>query len=78
MTMSKPKHKYRVTAEITISVSTDVEATSKAEAIKLARDQPMMSFCHQCSRGEPEIEWVTSGELDGIPRCLRAELDGST
>jgi hypothetical protein len=65
--------RYRVTAEITISVSTVVMAKSEKAALDLAQDQPMQSLCHQCANGEDATEWVTSGELDGVPKNLRAE-----
>lgn len=66
------KKRYRVSAEMTISVSTVVEATSEAKALEAALDVPVQSLCHQCSNGADD-EWSTSGELDGAPRNLRAE-----
>lgn len=71
----KPLKRYRVTAEITIRVSTVVLATSASAAVRLAGDQPMMSLCHQCADGSQENEWVTSGELDGEPQNLQAEQE---
>lgn len=56
--------KYRVTGTVTISVSVVVEADSKKEALRLAREAPMQTFCHQCASGEDDA-WSTSGELDG-------------
>lgn len=69
------KKRWFVSAEVTISVRTVVEASSEREAIAAAMDQPMQSFCHQCSNGEEDREWVTSGELDGDLAQLRAELE---
>jgi hypothetical protein len=59
------KRKFLVVGQITISVSTDVMATSADEAKSIAMERPIMSLCNQCATGSPEDEWVTSGELDG-------------
>lgn len=60
--------RYRVTANVTISVSTIVHAQSASAAKKLAEKRGMMSLCHQCAGSESEThEWVTSGEIDGEP-----------
>lgn len=64
---------YRVAAEVTISVSTVVYASSKEEAKRLAGEHPMMSLCHVCASGEDDKEWVTSGELDGEPLNMSVE-----
>jgi hypothetical protein len=69
--------KYIVTAQLTISISTDVEASSPREAKQLALERPIMSLCYQCARGEPGEEWVTSGELDGAPTRLSVEVAGT-
>lgn len=67
-TRSKPsegKKRYSVAGVITISVHTEVIASSPEEAREIAvNDRGIMSLCHQCASGEPEREWVTSGELD--------------
>lgn len=68
--------KYRVSALVTISVWTDVEADSEEEAKEIAEERPLQGLCHQCSSarfGEGEREWRTSGELDGVPKELTAE-----
>jgi hypothetical protein len=70
---TKPRKRYRVTAEITISVSTVVFATSPKAAIDAASEQPMQSLCHQCASGDDETEWCTSGKLDGEPKNPTAE-----
>ena len=67
--------RYRVAAEMTISVSTVVEAKTRAEAIKKAQERPVVRLCYQCARGAAETEWVTSGELDGEPQRLVADLE---
>lgn len=56
---------YRVSGTMTISVMTDVEATSKAHARRLADEREPMTLCHQCADGPIDQAWVTSGELDG-------------
>ena len=65
--------KFRVTAEVMISVSTLVDAKTERGAIEQASKRGMVSLCRQCAQGEAEQEWVTSGELDGEPYNLRAE-----
>lgn len=62
----KGKKRYSVAGVITITVHTEVVASSPEEAREIAiNERGIMSLCHQCSSGEPEREWVTSGELDG-------------
>lgn len=79
--MKKQKQKegqkrYSVSGVITISVHTEVFASSPEEAREIAiNERGIMGLCHQCASGEPEREWVTSGELD----CDTPEPhDGST
>ena len=66
--------KYLVSAEVTISVVTEVEAASATEAEAAASDYWMPSLCHQCAQaGKDEDEtWSLTGELDGEPRHLTA------
>ena len=54
---------YRVEAEVTISVSTLVEAKSMAEAIRIAEQRGMTAIHENCP--DETAEWVTTGELDG-------------
>ena len=65
--------KYLVSGHITISVYTEVEASSVAMAKGKAAERGMLSLCHQCAGGEPSEEWVTSGELDGEPGITGVE-----
>lgn len=68
--------KYIVSASVTVSVWTEVEADTAEQARELAEDRPMQSLCHRCGetrRGQEREEWRTSGELDGTPSGLRAE-----
>ncbi len=64
------KKRYRVTGTLTITVITDVEATSEADARDLALDLPVMTLCNQCADGDPKVHWITSGELDGSPEIV--------
>lgn len=64
---------YRVTAGVTISITTLVKALNASDARAIACDRPMLRLCHQCANGEDQVEWVTSGELDGDPVDLVVE-----
>lgn len=55
--------RYRVTAQVTISLHADIEADSAAEAQVMA-DELEMPTIHQ-DYSQPDGEWATSGELDG-------------
>ena len=59
--------RYRVVAMCTISVHTDVETDSPAQALLLALDRPMTTIWENTSEATVLQEWVTSGELDGTP-----------
>lgn len=67
------KKKFTVSGTLTISVSTEVEASSAKEAIAIASGRDIVRLCHQCARGDPDAEFITSGELDGEPDDLVAE-----
>lgn len=73
------KRRYSVAGVITISVHTEVEASSPEEAREIAvNDRGIMSLCHQCASGDPSSEWVTSGEFDGdvpVPHEEGGELE---
>ncbi len=58
--------KYRVTTGCVISLSTVVEARSRAAARKIAFDR---NICDLGSTGAEDetVEWVHSGEIDGEP-----------
>jgi hypothetical protein len=59
--------KYLFVVNTTISMHTEVEADSLEEAVELAKNNPVMSLCHQCSSHEDDKYWVTSGEFDCEP-----------
>lgn len=63
---------YAVHAEVTISVFTYVKAKSEREAKRIADDRPMCTL-HRTDQDDPDVEWSTSGELDGSPRKLTVE-----
>lgn len=68
--------KYRVSAAVTISVWTEVEAESEEQAKATAEDRPMQRLCHQCADGRGSRSmWRTSGDLDGSPHELTVELE---
>lgn len=67
--------RYRVSGEMTISISTVVHAKTAAEAVEIAKQRGPMGLCHQCAQGEEANEWVTSGELDGEPKGIKARLE---
>ncbi len=71
--MADLKH-YRVTAEVTISVTCIVEARNEKHARKLAKNATPRGMCHSCSReSDPEDpEWVAD-ELDGEPKIVSVE-----
>lgn len=59
------KKRYSVAGVITISVHTEVVASSPQEAREIAlNDRGIMSLCHQCASADASEEWVTSGEFD--------------
>ena len=74
MTSKKKRLKrFRVSAEVTISMHTDVDAANEEQARDLALDAGMMSLCHQCAGEDGDGQWVTSGELDGEPTVIEVE-----
>jgi hypothetical protein len=66
---------YRVNAQVTISVSTLVEADSSRAAIEIAESRSMPSLCFACGGTEDSEreEWSLGGDLDGEPTELFAE-----
>lgn len=76
--MAKNK-KYLMTGCVTISVHTEVTATSASEAERKALELPLCSVHHD-TYDEPRdnegnwTEWRTSGELDGEVNELSAEV----
>lgn len=60
--------KYRLEAEVTISIHAEIYANSKEEALEMA-DELSMPTIHEDHRynneDEPDETWGTSGELDG-------------
>lgn len=56
---------YTVSALVTISILTEVIAESEEQALEIAEERPMQSFCNSCSSKDPDDQWVFGGELDG-------------
>lgn len=68
--------RYRVEADITISIATAVRARDAAHAIQLARLQELPTIMENgLNDPDPEDGWLTSGEMDGEPKNLTAELE---
>lgn len=65
--------KYRVVGEVTVSVYTEVMATSPKNAMIEAQDRGTQQFCHSCTSQDSSDQWVTTGELDGEPKPVSAE-----
>lgn len=73
------KHlRYLVTAEVTISVSTLVAASSREEACRIADERSMGTIQDgECFGDTLDDVWLTSGEIDGPAKNLRAALHPS-
>lgn len=70
--------KYIVSANVTISLYTIVDAESKEDAIAIAEDRNNCVLGSPKMFGQsPEYVWCHSGELDGFPFDLSAEIDES-
>ena len=63
--------KYRLTAQVTISVYTDVEADSLKEAIEIAEERNLMSIVG--NGGDTEEDSWMCDELDGYPKNIQEE-----
>lgn len=71
-------------AQATISLNATVWATSKADALRKARDLAMPTIHESSSyvefdpdeQGVSDEAWKTSGELDGVPCDIAAERGG--
>lgn len=60
--------KYKLSAQMTITVYTDVEANSLEEAIKIAQDRDPMGIAS--NNGDTEdFVWMCD-ELDGYPKNI--------
>ena len=58
---------FKLYSEITISLSTEVEADSLEEATRIARDRGPQELYRD---GQPSEEWCHSGEIDGEMRNI--------
>ena len=63
--------KFNLTAEVTISIYTEVEATDLDEAIAIAESREIERY-HWGDKTQHESVWV-SQEYDGIPQNIQAE-----
>ncbi len=63
--------KYNLTAQMTISIYTEVEADSLEEAIEIAKDRDYMSIVK--NGGDSEEDFWMCDELDGYPKNITEE-----
>jgi hypothetical protein len=72
------KKKFTVRADVTISLHAEVYAADEAAALELA-ESLYMPLIHENPpyrrEGISDEHWNTSGEFDGEPKNLTAELD---
>lgn len=73
--LKEGQKRYSVGGVLAVSIYTEVVASSPEEARELAMQRGILSLCHQCASGEPDVEWVTSGELDGEPEPYDDQTD---
>lgn len=59
---------FLLTARVTISVYTKVEAETLEEAIRIAGERDLMPVVH--SGGETAEDTWMCDELDGVPECI--------
>lgn len=62
---------YRFSAQVTVSISTTVEADTEEEARVLVEEREMQSLCHYCASGDENQCWSLSGELDGTAQEVK-------
>lgn len=60
--------KFTLTAEITISLYTEVEAETFEEAIKVAEERDLMAIVG--TGGETKEDTWMADELDGVPKNI--------
>lgn len=65
---------YKVSAVVTISIQTEVEAESEKEALEVADGRPMCGLMDPERLGQSINEyWFHSGEIDGAACKLHIE-----
>lgn len=64
---------YKLSATVTVSIYTEVVASSFTEAIDEAASRSIQGLCHQCSGGDKSSEWSLTGELDGVATDIRVD-----
>lgn len=65
---------FHLTATVTISLTTDVEANTREEALAIAEERDLVTLW-ATYQDDPKTEWVTSGELDGPVENVCIEPD---
>ncbi len=64
--------RWNVSAQMTISVHTEVDAATEEEAIAIAECRDVGGMTIHAFCGGPDEEWQCS-DLDGMPLHIRAE-----
>lgn len=64
---------YVVTAEVTISLSKEISASSAEAAVEIAKGLRLSQLCWQCAGDQDDETWDLSGELDGTPMHIEIE-----
>jgi len=67
---------FHLTAEVTISVTTTIEADSEEQAREKATALGLPTLCYQCSRAGEDPEdgyWNVGSELDGEATIIECD-----
>ena len=68
--------RYALSADVTVSLTIEVQAKTEKEAIRLAQEASMQSLCWSCASSEEGGVWRLSGELDGEAENLEVFESG--
>lgn len=64
------KKRWLISGHLTVSILTEVEASTLEEAKKIAQKRDVQGLCSVCSTGDEKVEWSLNGELDGEPEVV--------
>lgn len=64
------KKRFTLSAQVTISIYTEVIAETEEEAKRIAETREMASLCYQCTRDSNKV-WVPGSGLDGEPQEIK-------
>ena len=68
------KKRYEIYSPITIDVRTIVEASSKEEALKIAKERSVSICRHGTRDNDAKEDWVITGDADGVEPYINDEL----